>query len=78
MIMRQRIFRRSRSSAAFDAPFAVCGSSRKAETSARKAAMSLLENPDRLLSVTQVGVTLASLALGWAARRTIFNILMAR
>ena len=37
--------------------------------------MSLLENPGRLLSVTQVGVTLASLGLGWAGEETIFNIL---
>ena len=40
-----------------------------------QAAMSLLENPGRLLSVTQVGVTLASLGLGWAGEETIFNIL---
>jgi CBS domain containing-hemolysin-like protein len=31
-----------------------------------QAALSLLARPERLLSVTQVGVTLASLALGWA------------
>src|SRR5919107_3658616 len=40
-----------------------------------QAAMSLLENPGRLLSVVQVGVTLASLGLGWAGEETIFNIL---
>src|SRR3954462_475467 len=40
-----------------------------------QAALSLLENPGRLLSVTQVGVTLASLGLGWAGEETIFNIL---
>jgi CBS domain containing-hemolysin-like protein len=40
-----------------------------------QAALSLLENPERLLSVTQVGVTLTSLALGWAGEETIFNIL---
>lgn len=40
-----------------------------------QAALSLLENPSRLLSVTQVGVTLASLGLGWAGEETIFNIL---
>jgi putative hemolysin len=40
-----------------------------------QAALSLLENPGRLLSVTQVGVTLTSLALGWAGEETIFNIL---
>jgi len=31
-----------------------------------QAALSLLSNPERLLSVIQVGVTLASLGLGWA------------
>src|SRR3954468_2422735 len=40
-----------------------------------QSALSLLENPGRLLSVTQVGVTLASLGLGWAGEETIFNIL---
>jgi putative hemolysin len=40
-----------------------------------QAAMSLLENPGRLLSVVQVGVTLASLGLGWAGEQAIFNIL---
>lgn len=40
-----------------------------------QAAMSLLENPGRLLSVVQVGVTLASLGLGWAGEETIFSIL---
>src|SRR5579871_4469575 len=34
------------------------------------AAMSLLARPERLLSVTQIGVTLASLALGWAGEPT--------
>ena len=40
------------------------------------AALSLLANPARLLSVTQVGVTLASLGLGWAGEGTIFEILV--
>ena len=40
-----------------------------------QAALSLLSNPGRLLSVTQVGVTLASLGLGWAGEETIFNLL---
>jgi CBS domain containing-hemolysin-like protein len=31
-----------------------------------QAALNLLSNPGRLLSVTQIGVTLASLGLGWA------------
>ena len=36
-----------------------------------QAALSLLSNPGRLLSVTQVGVTLASLGLGWAGEDTL-------
>ena len=39
-----------------------------------QAAMSLLENPERLLSVVQVGVTLASLGLGWAGEDTVFGL----
>ena len=39
-----------------------------------QAAISLLANPERLLSVVQVGVTLASLGLGWAGEETIFNL----
>ena len=38
------------------------------------AALSLLANPERLLSVTQVGVTLASLGLGWAGEDTIYSV----
>ena len=41
-----------------------------------KAAMQLLENPERLLSVVQVGVTLASLGLGWAGEETIHQLLL--
>jgi CBS domain containing-hemolysin-like protein len=40
-----------------------------------QAALSLLSNPGRLLSVTQVGVTLASLGLGWAGEDTIYTLL---
>jgi CBS domain containing-hemolysin-like protein len=36
--------------------------------------MSLLQNPERLLSVTQLGVTLASLGLGWAGEDTLYGI----
>jgi CBS domain containing-hemolysin-like protein len=36
-------------------------------------ALNLLANPERLLSVTQVGVTLASLGLGWAGEGTLFD-----
>lgn len=42
-----------------------------------QAALSLLQNPERLLSVTQVGVTLASLGLGWAGEETLFNLISA-
>ena len=42
-----------------------------------QAALNLLSNPGRLLSVTQVGVTLASLGLGWAGEDTVYQILMA-
>jgi CBS domain containing-hemolysin-like protein len=40
-----------------------------------KAALGLLDNPERLLSVTQVGVTLASLGLGWAGEDTLFQLI---
>ncbi|PWT98530.1 MAG: HlyC/CorC family transporter [Terriglobia bacterium] len=42
-----------------------------------QAALNLLANPGRLLSVTQVGVTLASLGLGWAGEDTMYQILSA-
>src|SRR5215470_11864180 len=42
---------------------------------AARAALELLANPERLLSVTQVGVTLASLGLGWAGEETLYNLL---
>lgn len=40
-------------------------------------ALNLLANPERLLSVVQVGVTAASLGLGWAGEPTVFAILTA-
>jgi len=39
-----------------------------------QAALNLLANPGRLLSVTQVGITLASLGLGWAGEDTLYQI----
>lgn len=39
-------------------------------------ALALLENPGRLLSVTQIGVTLASLGLGWAGEDTLYQLLL--
>ena len=41
-----------------------------------QAALSLLSNPGRLLSVTQVGITLASLGLGWAGEDTLYQVLI--
>lgn len=43
---------------------------------AARAALGLLANPGRLLSATQVGVTLASLGLGWAGEDTVYKILL--
>src|SRR5678815_3061154 len=43
---------------------------------AARAALELLANPERLLSVTQVGVTLASLGLGWAGEETLYNAIL--
>jgi putative hemolysin len=39
-------------------------------------ALTLLSNPGRLLSVTQVGVTLASLGLGWAGEDTLYTVFL--
>ena len=41
-----------------------------------QAALNLLANPARLLSVTQFGVTLASLGLGWAGEGTVYEVLL--
>ena len=40
-------------------------------------ALNLLSNPGRLLSVTQVGVTLASLGIGWAGQDAVYGLLLA-
>jgi putative hemolysin len=45
--------------------------------SGAKAALALLAQPEKLLSVTQIGVTLASLGLGWAGEDTLYAILLA-
>ncbi len=39
------------------------------------AAQNLLKEPARLLSVTQVGVTLASLGLGWAGEDAVYTVI---
>lgn len=41
-----------------------------------QAALNLLARPERLLSVTQVGVTLTSLGLGWAGEATLYDIFL--
>lgn len=41
-----------------------------------QAALNLLANPARLLSVTQAGVTLASLGLGWAGENTMYELIV--
>ncbi len=41
-----------------------------------QAALNLLASPGRLLSVTQVGVTLASLGLGWAGEDALYRLLL--
>jgi CBS domain containing-hemolysin-like protein len=43
--------------------------------SGAQTALGLLANPARLLSVTQVGVTLSSLGLGWAGEEAAFHII---
>jgi len=40
-----------------------------------KAALELLAHPERLLSATQVGVTLSSLALGWAGEDWLYHVI---
>jgi CBS domain containing-hemolysin-like protein len=44
--------------------------------SGAKIALALLAQPEKLLSVTQIGVTLASLGLGWAGEDTLYAILL--
>jgi CBS domain containing-hemolysin-like protein len=46
-------------------------------SSGAQAALNLLSNPERLLSVVQVGVTLASLGLGWAGEETVHQMIAA-
>ena len=41
-----------------------------------RAALTLLEHPEKLLSMTQIGVTLASLGLGWAGEETLYALFM--
>src|SRR6266481_5682019 len=44
-------------------------------SSGARSALRLLDNPTLLISATQLGVTLASLALGWAGEPTIAALL---
>ena len=39
-------------------------------------ALNLISNPGRLLSVSQVGMTLASLGLGWAGEETVYELIV--
>src|SRR5579872_1341169 len=41
-----------------------------------QAALNQLSNPERLLSVTQIGVTLASLGLGGAGQGTLYSLIL--
>lgn len=41
-----------------------------------RSALALLSQPEKLLSVTQIGVTLASLGLGWAGEDTLYHLLL--
>lgn len=41
-----------------------------------KMALALLSQPEKLLSVTQIGVTLASLGLGWAGEDTLYLLVL--
>lgn len=41
-----------------------------------RVALSLLAQPEKLLSVTQIGVTLASLGLGWAGEDTLYHLFL--
>jgi CBS domain containing-hemolysin-like protein len=43
---------------------------------AARAALGLLAHPSQMLSATQVGVTLASLGLGWAGEDTLYQLLL--
>lgn len=44
--------------------------------SGARVALALLAQPEKLLSVTQIGVTLASLGLGWAGEDTLYSLLL--
>ncbi len=39
-------------------------------------ALALLANPEKLLSVSQVGMTLAALGLGWAGEETVYELIV--
>ena len=41
-----------------------------------RAVLELLENPDRLLSACQLGITVASLGLGWAGEDTVYKLII--
>src|SRR5881409_2055863 len=47
----------------------------EAGNSRARAVLELRENSDRLLSALQLGVTLASLGLGWAGEDTVYRLI---
>lgn len=49
----------------------------EAGDSRARAVLGLRENSDRLLSAVQLGVTLASLGLGWAGEETVYRLITA-
>ena len=66
----ERVLRGGGGGAGLGAPVAAEGTGQRRAALPRAAALELLANPGRLLSLTQVGVTLASLGLGWAGEQT--------
>ena len=47
-----------------------------AGTSSKKAALSIIENLDGFLAATQLGITLASLGLGWVGEDVVSKIII--
>ena len=76
IVAAERILRCGGGRAGIGAPVPPRRSSPAKAARRRAPRWSLLANPGRLLSVTQVGVTLASLGLGWAGEDTIYQMLM--
>ncbi len=71
----ERLLRRRGGGAGLGAQEPLARSGREGQVGAQ-AALNLLANPARLLSVTQVGVTLASLGLGWAGENSVYDLFL--